>query len=124
MANFLLHITGKNSNNEKHTIMSKVLWGAVIGAAAAVAFYKLNERGAFDCVYEEANRWANKTRNKAREVWEYTQEEIEYLADRAREKADYFEEIARQRANQVADKIEDTGEKVAGRIRAKAAAKA
>ncbi len=101
--------------------MSKVLWGALIGAAATVAFYKLNEQGVFDGVYEEADRLMNRTRNKAKEAWEYTQDEIEYLAARARRKADHLEEIARQKANQVADTIEETGEKVAGKIRTRAA---
>jgi vacuolar-type H+-ATPase subunit H len=101
--------------------MSKVLWGAVLGAAATVLFYKLNEQGAFDGVYEEANRFMSKTRNRVREAWEYTREEIEYLAAKARQEAEYFEEVARQKANQVADAIEGTGEKVADKIRTKAA---
>jgi hypothetical protein len=102
--------------------MTKVFWGALLGAAATVAFYKLNERGVFDGVYDEANRFMDRTRQRARQAWEYTQEEIEYLAGMAREKAEYYEQIARQKAVQVADAIEETGEKVAGRIRAKAKA--
>ena len=101
--------------------MSKLFWGALIGAAATVAFYKLNEQGAFDGMYEEANRLMNRTRNKARDVWEHTQEEVEYLAARARQQAEHLEEIARQKANRVADAIEETGEKVADKIRARAA---
>ncbi|MDR0954783.1 MAG: hypothetical protein LBM20_05310 [Rikenellaceae bacterium] len=102
-------------------MMGKMFWGAVLGAAVALTVYKLHERGAFDSVYDEADKLVDKTKRRAGEAWQYTQEEAAHLAEKAREKAEYYERIAKENANRFADKIEETGETVAGMIREKAA---
>lgn len=100
--------------------MGKMFWGVLLGAAAATAFYKLNEQGKFDGLYDEANKFMARGKRRAKEAWEYTQDEAEYLAERARKKAEHLEQVAKEKANVLADKIEETGECVANKIREKA----
>ena len=87
--------------------MKKVLFGAILGAAATAIIIKMNDEGKFDGLYENANRLIDKTKARARETWEYTQDEAEYMAEKARQKADYYERIARERAAMAARKVEE-----------------
>ncbi|MCD8186541.1 MAG: hypothetical protein LUD68_08920 [Rikenellaceae bacterium] len=103
--------------------MKKVLFGAILGAAAATVLMKMNEQGKFDCLYDEANKLIDKTKRNAKRAVEYTQEEAQYLAEKARAKADHYEKMAREKANQFADKVEQADEKVADKIRGKASDK-
>lgn len=101
--------------------MKKVLFGAILGAAATAIVIKMNEEGRFDGLYESANRLIDRTKAKVRETWEYTREEAEFLAAEAREKAEYYERMALDKAASAARKVEEISEVFADRLEEKSA---
>lgn len=62
--------------------MKRILIGAALGVAAACLVYRLQKKGAFDCVCDNLNVFADKTKRNIKNAVDVGANQAEYIRDR------------------------------------------
>ena len=62
--------------------MKKVLIGTAIGLAAGYAIYKLAQQGKLDCLCDDVNKFAGKTKRNFKNMVDTGKNQAEYIKDR------------------------------------------
>lgn len=80
--------------------LNKLIIGAALGIAAGYAIARMQEKGLFEEVCDEANDLFSKTKKKVKDVVDMGENQLEYAKDRLQYKANQAEEKFRDFNNQ------------------------